>query len=75
MFIFSGQKGEFYIFSTAKDVHIFWRGRDIYIREGWPLRTVETEANGDSRSTYEWGPSLVGSLDSSTRDFCPAFLS
>jgi hypothetical protein len=27
--------------------------------------TVEMEANGDSRSTYERDPSLVGSLDSS----------
>jgi hypothetical protein len=32
--------------------------------------TVEMEANGDSRSTYERDPSLVGSLDSSY--FCPA---
>ncbi len=31
-------------------------------REGWPLLTVETEANGDSWSTNERGPSLVGSL-------------
>jgi hypothetical protein len=34
-------------------------------REGWPLPSVETEANGDSRSssTHERGPSLlVGSL-------------
>jgi hypothetical protein len=33
-------------------------------REGWPLLTVETEANGDSKSTNEKGPSLVGSLGS-----------
>jgi hypothetical protein len=33
-------------------------------REGWPLLTVETEVNEDSKSTNEWGPSLVG--------FCPA---
>jgi hypothetical protein len=32
---------------------------------GWPLLTVETEATGDSRSTYERGPSLIGSLGSS----------
>ncbi len=36
-------------------------------REGWPLLTVETEANGDSWSIYERGPSLVGSLGSSCR--------
>ncbi len=31
-------------------------------REGWPLLTVESEVNGDSKSTNESGPSLVGSL-------------
>ncbi len=31
-------------------------------REGWPLPTVESEVNGDSKSTNERGPSLVGSL-------------
>ncbi len=31
-------------------------------REGLPLLTVETEINGDSKSTNERGPSLVGSL-------------
>jgi hypothetical protein len=31
-------------------------------REGWPMLTVETEANGDSRSTYQRGPSLFVSL-------------
>ncbi|MFN9908250.1 MAG: hypothetical protein ACK56F_19330 [bacterium] len=29
---------------------------------GWPLLTVETEVNGDSKSTNERGPALVGSL-------------
>ncbi len=44
-------------------------------REGWPLMTVETESQGDSRSSFERGISSVGSLGSScsTRDFCPAF--
>jgi hypothetical protein len=43
-------------------------------REGRPLLTVETEANGDSRSTYERDPSLFGSLGSLCRykRFCPA---
>ncbi len=36
-------------------------------REGWPLLTVETEVNGDSKSTNERGPSLVGSQGSSYR--------
>ena len=29
-------------------------------REWWPLLTVETEVNGDSKSTNEWDPYLVG---------------
>ncbi len=28
--------------------------------EGWPQLNVETEANGDSKSTNERGPSIVG---------------
>jgi hypothetical protein len=38
----------------------------LYTREtgeGWPLLTVETEANGDSKSTNEGGLSLVSSAD------------
>ncbi len=34
---------------------------------GWPLLTVETEVNGDSKSTNERGPSLVGSMGLSCR--------
>ncbi len=44
------------------------------LEEGWPLLTFETEANGDSGdswSTFERGPSLVGSLGLSI-DFCSA---
>ncbi len=44
-------------------------------RDGWPLLTVETEANGDLWSKNESCPSLVGSLGSSCRYkrflFCP----
>ncbi len=36
-------------------------------RKGWPLLTVETDANGNSRSTNERGPSLVGPLGFSCR--------
>jgi hypothetical protein len=36
-------------------------------REGWPLLTVETEVNWDSKSTNERGPSLIGSLGLSYR--------
>jgi hypothetical protein len=45
-------------------------------REGWPLLNWETEANGDSRSTYTKVFSLVGSLGSraGTRDFCAALV-
>jgi hypothetical protein len=35
--------------------------------EVWPLLTVETEVNGDSRSTNLRGPSMVGSLGSLCR--------
>jgi hypothetical protein len=43
-------------------------------RERWPLLTVETKANKNSRSTYERGPSLVGSLGrhAGKIDYCPA---
>jgi hypothetical protein len=43
-------------------------------REGWPLLTVETKVNGDSKSTNEKGPSLVGRLASRAgiRDICSA---
>jgi hypothetical protein len=40
---------------------------DTEDREGWPLLSVETEVNGDSKSTNERGPSLVGSLGFSCR--------
>ncbi len=45
-----------------------------------PMLTVETEVNGDSKSTNQRGPSLVGSLGPSChyaiiRDFYPAFAS
>ncbi len=36
-------------------------------KEGWPLLTVETEANGDSKSANEKCLSLAGSLGSSCR--------
>ncbi len=42
--------------------------------EGWPLLTVGTEVNGDSQSTNERNPSLVGSLGLSCqyKGFCSA---
>jgi len=44
-------------------------------RDGWPLLTVETEVNGDSKSKNERGPFLFGSLGLSCRgkrDNCSA---
>ena len=41
-------------------------------RDGWPLLTVETDVNGDSKSTNERGPSLVGSLWACRAGFCSA---
>jgi hypothetical protein len=44
-------------------------------REGKPMSTVENEANGDSRSTYERVlPWLVVRWARHTRDFCPALV-
>jgi hypothetical protein len=40
------------------------RGVTNETREGWPLLTAEVNGDGDSRSTYEKGHSLVGSLGS-----------
>ncbi len=44
-------------------------------REGWPLPTVETEVNGDSKKTNERGPFVAGSLDLSCRHkrFCSSW--
>ncbi len=44
-----------------------WFPQRDYSREGWPLLTVETEVNVNSKSTNERGPSLVCLLDSSCR--------
>ncbi len=43
-------------------------------REWWPMLTVETEVNGDSKRTNERGSSLFGSwaCGAGTRDFCSA---
>ena len=39
--------------------------------DGWPMLTVETELNGDSKCTNERRPPLVG-CRAGTRDFCSA---
>ncbi len=41
---------------------MFARAGNRKIIEGWPLLPVETEVNGESKSTNERGPSLVGLL-------------
>jgi hypothetical protein len=74
-------EGEIYgrnnIYSTFHSTYSwtcpFLSGWTRNTRDGWPLLTVETEANGDSGSTYERGPSLVGSMGSSCQ--CRRFLS
>jgi hypothetical protein len=43
----------------------FWTSEPERASEGWLLLNVENEASGDSWSTNERGPSLVGSLGSS----------
>ncbi len=42
------------------------------IERGGPLLIVETKVNGDSSSTYEWNPSLVGLLGRYKRFYFPA---
>ncbi len=53
------------VMATISYLYVFFVTREN--REGWPLLTVETEANGDSWSTCEKIPSLVASLGSSRR--------
>jgi hypothetical protein len=43
----------------------FWTSEPERASEGWLLLNVENEASGDSWSTNERGPSLIGSLGSS----------
>jgi hypothetical protein len=45
----------------------FWTSEPERASEGWLLLNVENEASGDSWSTNERGPSLIGSLGSSCR--------
>ncbi len=52
---------------SVLSAHLLMWGRPRENREGWPLLTIETGVNGDSKSTNERGPSLVGSLGLSCR--------
>jgi hypothetical protein len=44
---------------TFSDMGFFAEGGGVHA-QGWPLLLVETEVNGDSKSTNERGPSLIG---------------
>ncbi len=46
------------VFQYINTVCIYERVWSRESREGWPLLTVETEANGDSKSTNEKGSFL-----------------
>jgi hypothetical protein len=50
-----------------------WKKTPRETRDGRPQLTLETEANGDSLSTFERGPSLAGSLGllCQYKSFCP----
>ncbi len=52
---------------TCNPSFIYVSYRPERLERGGPLLTVETEVNGDSKSTYERSPSLVGSLGLSYR--------
>jgi hypothetical protein len=54
-------------FQSIKSPNLLWSVITRETRKGWPLQTVETDANGDSECTYDRGPALVGSLGSSCR--------
>jgi hypothetical protein len=49
-------------YSSSRRLSPVFREVTRETRKEWPLLTVETEANGDSKCTNERGPSLVGSL-------------
>jgi hypothetical protein len=52
-----------------KDLEYWTIGESKETKEGWPMPTVETEVNGDSKSTKEKSPSLVGPLVSQVQKF------
>ncbi len=63
-----------YFISTRKISQVWRSGSARETREGWPLLTVETEVNGDSKDSIEKGPSWLvrWACRTSTRDFYPA---
>jgi hypothetical protein len=64
-----------YLLKWAGLVQVIQYSMPRKTRKGWPLMTDETEVNGDSKSTNDRGPSLVGSLGLSCRRykrFCSA---
>ncbi len=49
-----------YFCQAYLSINMFARAGNRETIKGWPLLTVETEVNGDSKYTSERGPSLVG---------------
>ncbi len=74
------RSGYFHVLGTGcslvlqKDLEYWTIGETRETREGWPMLTVETEVNGDSKSTKKkvlpWTVRWV--CCAGTRDFCPA---
>jgi hypothetical protein len=60
-FVFSSCSVCFQFVLSLCSVCVQFYGHD-QAKEGWPLLTVETEVNGDSKRTNERGSFLVGSL-------------
>jgi hypothetical protein len=63
-----------YFCQAYLSINKFARAGNRNTREGWPLMPVETELNGDPKSTNERDPSLVvcWACRAGTRDFCSA---
>jgi hypothetical protein len=59
--------GAHILYQNLSSIFVFSVVQTRETREGWPLLTVEIEVNGDSKSTNERDPSLVGSLGLSCR--------
>ncbi len=51
-----------YFCQAYLSINMFARAGNRKTIDGWPLLPVETEVNGNSKSTNERDPSLVGSL-------------
>ncbi len=74
--IFKSGSPTIYICTHNTQIHTLCNVISRETREGWPLLTVETEVNGDSKSTTERSPSLVCLVSfagrAGTQEFCSA---